>query len=72
MDNESIEKLRFDSRLVQRRGWVTPEQLQQELESLPDVSDKIRVVEEEPEAPAPEPAGSGVDRGLPGGGDASA
>jgi len=41
MNNESIDKLRVDSRLHRRRGWISDADLQRELDSLPDVSDKI-------------------------------
>jgi len=47
MDNESLDKLRLDKRLIGRRGWIDAEDLQRELEALPDSSDKI----------APPPAG---------------
>ena len=40
MDQESLRKLRFDRRLIGRRGWVSEQQLQKDLEALPDVSDK--------------------------------
>jgi hypothetical protein len=43
--------LRFDRRLVGRRGRVRPEELEREIERLPDVSDKADLVE----APAPPP-----------------
>ncbi len=41
MNNESIEKLRVDSRLQRRRGWISDADLKRELDSLPDVADKI-------------------------------
>lgn len=47
MDNESTARLKFDTRMVRRRGWVEPEELEQELASLPDVSDKILRKEED-------------------------
>ena len=57
MDNESTARLKFDRRLANRRGWVEPEELEQELASLPDSADKIHDPDEEPEPkPAPEPA----------------
>ncbi len=40
MDQESMRKLRLDRRLIGRRGWVSEQQLQKDLEALPDVSDK--------------------------------
>ena len=53
MDRETISKLRLDRRLIQRRGWVSPEELEQALEALPDVSNKIAPKEEEPSEPRP-------------------
>ncbi len=47
MDRETISKLRVDRRLIQRRGWIAPEELEQALEALPDVSDKIAPKDEE-------------------------
>ena len=52
MDNESTDQLRFDRRLVRRGNWVEPAELEQELNSLPDVSDKIFVPSDEEVAPA--------------------
>lgn len=59
-------KLKFDRRLHSRRGWVSEEELQAELDSLPDVSHKIATPEEDeasaaaarPAAPATSPAES--------------
>ncbi len=41
MDNESLEKMRLDKRLIGRRGWIAADELQRALDALPDVSDKI-------------------------------
>ena len=41
LDTSDRRNLRFDRRLIERRGWGSPEELRRELESLPDVSDKI-------------------------------
>ena len=46
MEKKSIERLQFDRRLLGRRGWVAEQELQQKLDSLPDVSDKIAPPEE--------------------------
>jgi hypothetical protein len=54
----ALRKLRLDRRLLDRRGWIDPEELQRELESLPDVTTKIAPQEEAGEA-----AGTGADRG---------
>ena len=51
MNNESIGKLRLDRRLHRRRDWLSPEELQKELDALPDVSDKI-LEDEEDDSPA--------------------
>lgn len=50
MDRESMQRLRLDRRLIGRRGWIAPAELERELEALPDVSQKIA----EPEPSAPE------------------
>ncbi len=41
MDRDSLEKLRLDRRLIRRRGWIAPDDLDREIESLPDVANKI-------------------------------
>ena len=41
MDSRSLEKLRFDRRLIRRNGWLSQKDLARELEALPDVSEKI-------------------------------
>jgi hypothetical protein len=50
MNNQSIEKLRVDRRLHSRRDWIAAKELQDELDALPDVSDKIKRDDEEPQA----------------------
>jgi hypothetical protein len=50
MVHDHLATHRLDRRLLRRRNWVTPKQLAKELEALPDVSEKIRPPEEEPEA----------------------
>jgi hypothetical protein len=47
-----MERLRFDRRLSRRQGWVAPDELEQELNSLPDVADKVYVAPAEGAAPA--------------------
>ena len=57
MDPEATKNLRLDRRLQNRRGWISPEELEQELAALPDVSDKIDDSEDDEsgaEAPTPE------------------
>lgn len=55
MIHDSTRSLKFDRRLLRRRGWVDPEELEKELADLPDVSDKAQPQDEEG-APSPEPA----------------
>ncbi|MDH4017094.1 MAG: hypothetical protein OEV20_07140 [Actinomycetota bacterium] len=58
MNLDDMEKLKFDRRLEQRRGWLEPGEREAHLESLSDASDKIHDGSE-PEAPAaPAPAAS--------------
>jgi hypothetical protein len=57
--SDAKQNLRLDKRLIRRRGWIRPEELERELGSLPDVSDKIQPVEE--------PA-QGGEAGAPSGG----
>jgi len=45
MDRENVKRLRLDRRLIGRRGWIPAEELEREVSELPDVSDKIAVVE---------------------------
>jgi hypothetical protein len=40
MNRESLEKLRFDRRLLNRRGWMGNAERKRTLEALPDVSSK--------------------------------
>jgi len=49
-------KFRLDRRLAQRRGWITPEQLEKEVGGLPDVSEKGEVVESPQSKGEAEPA----------------
>jgi hypothetical protein len=46
MEKKPNDRLQFDRRLVGRRDWVSDKVLQQKLDSLPDVSDKIAPFEE--------------------------
>jgi hypothetical protein len=47
MERGSLEQLKFDKRLRTRQGWVADQEIEDHLESLPDVSDKIAVESEE-------------------------
>jgi hypothetical protein len=40
MTRESMENLRLDRRLLRRRGWISPKELEAALEALPDVAQK--------------------------------
>jgi hypothetical protein len=62
MNRESLERLRLDRRLINRRGWMSATERARALEQLPDVSQKATTLgdasgEESPapeETPAPE------------------
>lgn len=41
MDRESVERLRYDIRLKRRREWITAEDREAYIASLPDLSDKM-------------------------------
>lgn len=41
MIEPALRKLRLDSRLIGRRGWIDEKEREQELAALPDVSAKI-------------------------------
>lgn len=53
MLDEALRRLRFDKRLIGRRGWTPREEIERELASLPDVSDKIAPTDEEPQETRP-------------------
>ena len=61
MDRDHIAKLRLDRRLGSRRGWTEPNEIEEELAKLPDVSDKIAPQEDtesaESSTPESEPSG---------------
>jgi hypothetical protein len=40
MNRESLEKLRLDRRLINRRGWMTEAERRRALEALPDTAAK--------------------------------
>ena len=58
MNRESLEKLRLDRRLLNRRGWMSAAERTRTLEGLPDVAQKATTLGAETrEGPAPdEPA----------------
>lgn len=40
MNRRSMQKLRLDRRLIRRPGWLTPAEIESEVEALPDASHK--------------------------------
>jgi hypothetical protein len=46
MDRESVNRLRFDTRLARRRDWVGDREVEEYLEGLPDVAQKMATVGE--------------------------
>jgi hypothetical protein len=60
MVHKSLESLSLDQRLRRRRGWLSAEERQRELQKLPDVSHKIGHSEDSPE---------GGEAGTPGEGE---
>lgn len=40
MNRNAMQKLRFDRRLLHRRGWMSESELERELAALPDVAAK--------------------------------
>ena len=57
MIDQALRKLKLDRRLLDRRGWITPEELERELATLSDVSDKVAPPEEQPGAGEATPPG---------------
>ena len=54
MNLEDEQKLKFDRRLRNRRGWVKDEDVQAYEQALPDVSEKAAAEEDEQQSPAAE------------------
>ena len=52
MDYDHTRKLKFDRRLLRRRGWVDPEELEKEFADLADVSHKAQLQGESEEPPS--------------------
>lgn len=46
MDRESVERLRFDRRLARRRDWVDENDVEANIDALPDLTDKMTTVAE--------------------------
>ena len=57
MDRESLDRLRFDRRLQNRRGWLAPGELDRHVQALPDVTEKLTTLA------AQEEGGAAVERG---------
>jgi hypothetical protein len=45
LHDDATQQLRLDRRLSGRRGWIRGEELERELERLPDVAEKAELVE---------------------------
>ena len=57
MDRDSMKQLRLDRRLIRRRGWISDQELAQELENLPDAAQNaITLGDAADEAKAPRAA----------------
>jgi hypothetical protein len=54
MLDDALRKLRLDRRLLERRGWITRDELSRALADLPDVADKAAPPETTPEETAGE------------------
>jgi len=52
MERGSLDKLKFDTRLTTRKGWIDDADRDAFADSLPDASDKIAAPEEPPAAEA--------------------
>ena len=51
-----VRHMRLDRRLVRRRGWIEPDELERELALLPDAADKSVPLTSEDESQGPEAA----------------
>jgi hypothetical protein len=69
MNLDTERKLKFDRRLHGRREWLSDQELQAELDTLPDVSHKALAPDEDPEPTRRKvgtPLGSAPTTGTPG------
>jgi hypothetical protein len=57
MLDEALRDLRTDRRMLERRGWITRQELAATLAGLPDAADKV-APQEEPPVSAPQPSHS--------------
>jgi len=51
MLDEALRDLKVDRRMLERRGWITRQELAIALAALPDVAEKVAPQEEAPAAP---------------------
>jgi len=58
-----MEQLKLDRRLVRRKNWISREELEKELDALPDVSHKIASDDHTSGAESSEAEGPGTDHG---------
>ena len=56
MLDESLRDLKIDRRMLERRGWITRQELAAAIAALPDCADKVAPQEE---SPAPPPRSEG-------------
>ena len=66
MDNDSTDRLKFDKRLANRRGWVPADELEELIASLPDAADKVYVPSEEAAVSPSDAASGSTPGGMPG------
>jgi hypothetical protein len=57
MVHDSVRNLKFDRRLLRWRGWISQQELERELEKLPDAASRAETVTE------PRPSEEEQDRG---------
>jgi hypothetical protein len=50
MNRQSLEKLRLDRRLIQRRGWMSTAERERSIEQLPDIAHKATTLGAEADA----------------------
>ncbi len=59
MLDEALRDLRTDRRMLDRRGWITRQDLATTLAELPDAADKVAPQEESPVPPPQTPRSEG-------------
>lgn len=63
MIDRHIRNLRLDRRLLNRRDWIAPQDLEEALQGLPDVAEKAELVTDQAEG-----GGAGAAQPAPAGG----